>query len=142
MPTLHYPDDHSNYPVHLTLFEFVDEAIKYYKTMSQERTLNDERKFLKFLLAGRRGLYREEQDTIALDMLRGPESIQEVTMTRDFDVLFGTTRSLPYTSALTAWPISPLTDTLAMQDHNNHPALDIHVSHLFYEFCPIQIYRF
>lgn len=122
MPSRPYPDDRSDEPDQLVLSEFVEEAARYYRRMARSR--DDELKFLKFILAGRRGLELETQDTITLNVMQGQPDIHNATVTRDFDSLIGTTKTLPYRVALTIWPVPSFRDTLATNNHINSLAID------------------
>jgi hypothetical protein len=99
-----YPDDREVNPVQLTLSEFVEEAVPYY-TASQNGNRDNELKFLKFTLAGRRGLDLNDQRSITLNPIQGLRNIDQITASRDYDSLIGTTKTLPYRVPLTVWPV-------------------------------------
>ena len=126
MPTRAYPDDRQDEPVQLTLSQFVQEASEYFLNMTNSR--DDEQTFLKFILAGRRGLQREEQRSITLNMTQGQPNIRDITVTRDYDSLIGTTKTLPYLVPLTVWPVPSFRDTLTANNHVTSVAHDHNVS--------------
>ncbi|KAH0826430.1 hypothetical protein J3R83DRAFT_5408 [Lanmaoa asiatica] len=132
MPVRLYPDDREPEPVQLTLSEFVREASRYYTAIANNNR-DDELKFLKFVLAGRRGLDLNHQRSITINAIQGQPDIQNVTATRDYDSLIGTTQSLPYLVSLTVWPVPSFRDTLKSNNHitalayNNQNNNPIHV---------------
>lgn len=126
MPIRAYPDDREDNPVQLTLSEFVQEGAEYYHHVGDSD--NDDLTFLKFILAGRRGLDLEEQRTITLNVTQGQPDIRNVTTTRDYDSLIGTTKTLPYLVPLTVWPVPSFRDTLKTSNHVMSIAYDGNVS--------------
>lgn len=124
-----YPDDREVNPVQLTLSEFVEEAVPYY-TASQNGNRDDELKFLKFALAGRRGLDLNNQRSITLNPIQGLRNIDQITASRDYDSLIGTTKTLPYRVPLTVWPIPSFRDTLKSNNHVTSVAFDSQVCSL------------
>lgn len=118
-----YPDDREAAPVQLTLSEFVEEAVPYYTALG-EGNREDELKFLKFVLAGRRGLELHNQRSITLNPIQGLRNIEHITTSRDFDSLIGTTKTLPYSVPLTVWPIPSFRDTLKSNNHVTSVAFD------------------
>ncbi|KAG8214946.1 hypothetical protein J3R82DRAFT_10136 [Butyriboletus roseoflavus] len=126
MVIMPYPDDREDEPVQLTLSEFIQEGVGYYNRLG--RSDNDDLTFLKFILAGRRGLDLDEQRTITLNVTQAEPDILHATMTRDYDSLIGTTRTLPYLVPLTVWPIPSFRDMLKMSNHVTSVAYDRNVS--------------
>lgn len=118
-----YPDDREHNPVQLTLLQFVDEGIRYYEAI-KGGSKEDELTFLKFILAGRRGLDINDQDNITLNVSQGLPDIRGVNATRDFDSLIGTTKTLPYSVPVTIWPAPSFRDTLTTNSHVTAIALD------------------
>jgi hypothetical protein len=121
-----YPDDRADEPVQLTLSEFIQEGAEYYHRIGDSD--DDDLTFLKFVLAGRRGLDMEEQQSITLNVTQGQPDIRNVTTTRDYDSLIGTTKTLPYLVPLTVWPIPSFRDTLKTSNHVTSIAYDGNVS--------------
>lgn len=109
----------------MTLSEFIAEAVRYHG--EKDNGHNEEHKFLKFVLAGRRGLALEDQCTITLNVTQGQADIRNVTMTRDYDSLIGTTKTLPYSVALTVWPIPSFRDTITANNHITSVAFNMQV---------------
>lgn len=70
MPMRLYPDDCEENPVQLTLQDFINEGLEYYEAVAQGDQ-NDKLKFLKFMLAGRRGLDLNNQHSIMLNVPQG-----------------------------------------------------------------------
>ena len=126
MPMRAYPDDREDDPVQLTLSEFVEEGAEYYRQVGESE--DDDMTFLKFVLAGRRGLDLEEQRTITLNVTQGQPDIRNITATRDYDSLIGTTKTLPYLVPLTVWPVPSFRDTLKTSNHVTSIAYDGNVS--------------
>ncbi|KAG8218047.1 hypothetical protein J3R82DRAFT_3387 [Butyriboletus roseoflavus] len=122
MAIMPYPDDREDEPVQLTLSEFIQEGVGYYNRLG--RSDNDDLTFLKFILAGRRGLDLDKQRTITLNVTQAEPDILRATTTRDYDSLIGTTRTLPYLVPLTVWPIPSFRDTLKMSNHVTSVAYD------------------
>ncbi|KAG9308264.1 hypothetical protein JVU11DRAFT_12151 [Chiua virens] len=116
MPMRLYPDDREPEPVQLTLSEFVREASGYYNAIGNHNR-DDELEFLKFVLAGRRGLQLNDQRSITVNAIQGQPDIDRVTATHDYDSLIGTTQTLPYLVALTVWPVPSFRDTLKSNNH-------------------------
>lgn len=129
-----YPDDREVQPVQLTFSEFTQEATRYYTSMD---SLEDEHKFLKFVLAGRCGLDLEDQYTVTVNATQGQRDIIRPTITRDYDSLIGTTKTLPYSVALTVWPVPNFRDTLTTNNHITSIAFDQRVSHLWHSLSSL-----
>lgn len=128
MPMRPYPDDREDEPVQFTLSQFVRQAARYFIQMKNTQDPDDEQTFLKFVLAGRRGLEREEQRSVTLNVTQGQSDIEDVTTTRDYDSLIGTTKTLPYLVPLTVWPVPSFRDTLTASNHVTSIAYDRNVS--------------
>ena len=87
-------------------------------------------RFLKFILAGRRGLDIDIQRNITLNVCQGLPDILQITATRDFDSLIGTTKTLPYSVPFTVWPAPSFRDTLTANNHVTAIASDNQVGQL------------
>lgn len=113
-----YPDDRAAEPDQRTFREFVTEARDLYRaSIAPEREPNSELKFLKFVLAGRRGMHLEDQTDVSLNTAQGLPPFRRVTVTRDYDSLIGITRGLPYRVPMAIWPVPPFRDVLKQNAH-------------------------
>ena len=127
MPTRLYPDDREANPDQLTFREFVQEACQLYQAI-EDGDQDDELTFLKFVLAGHRGLDPMSQCSITINALQGIPDIQDIRVTHDFDSLIGLTRTLPYLVPLMVWPVPPFRETLKVNNHVMAVAINSEVS--------------
>ena len=124
-----YPDNRECNPIQLSLHQFVDKGISYYNAI-EDGSHVQRIKFLKLILAGRDGLDLDTQRNITLNVCQGLDDIADVTTTRDFDSLIGTTKTLPYSVPLMVWPVPSFRETLKNNSHVTAIALDDEVSPL------------
>ena len=131
-----YPDDREHNPVQLTLRQFIDEALHYYNAIV-DGTNDDMLRFLKFVLASCHGLDLDTQRNITLNTCQALSDITEVTSTRNFDSLIGTTKTLPYRVPFTVWPAPSFRDMLTANNHVTAIAINNQVSLLpsFHFLC-------
>ena len=122
-----YPDDRERTPIQMSLRQFVNKGIAYFNAI-QDGSHIERMSFLKFILAGRKGLDLDTQRNVTLNVCQGLDEITQVTTTRDFDSLIRTTRTLPYSAPLTVWPAPPFRDTLTKNNHVTAIAFDNEVS--------------
>ncbi|KAG1893339.1 uncharacterized protein F5891DRAFT_985998 [Suillus fuscotomentosus] len=86
--------------------------------------------FIRLVLAGRIGPEADEEVDrchITLNAQQGIPRLpprRETTITRDIDFVIGLSRSLPYTTALSVWPVPPFKETLIKDNHLKSRAYD------------------
>lgn len=113
-----YPDDHEIFPDQITFRQFVEEARQLYIDMTAPNPNHGaELTFLKFVLAGRRGLNLADQRDVALNTLQGLPPLGAINLMRDYDSLMGITYDLPYSVALSIWPVPPFREVLKENNH-------------------------
>ncbi|KAG1861501.1 hypothetical protein DFJ58DRAFT_657457 [Suillus subalutaceus] len=117
---MEYPDELDD-PVQLTMEDFVGQSQDMF-TRAHDG-LQSEVDFIRFALAGRVGPEADEEVDrcqIRLNAQQGIAPIPprpESTITRDIDSVIGVSRSLPYTTALSIWPVPPFRETLTKDNH-------------------------
>ena len=111
--TMQYPNEFLR-PVQLGLTDFVD----YAKGFLEENTPDAVDNFINLVLAGRLSLAGEER-RVFLNALQGAKtpSLDDVTLTGDFDSLIGLSRDLPYTTSFSIFPVPPFRDTMKADNH-------------------------
>lgn len=97
-----YPDYRGSHPDQRTFKKFVREAKQLYTTsIDPEQEDNAELKFLKFILAGCRGLNLHNQFNIIPDATQSLPPFQVINITYDYDSLISIMKDLPYFCTIT-----------------------------------------
>ncbi|KAG1823820.1 uncharacterized protein BJ212DRAFT_1476684 [Suillus subaureus] len=124
---MEYPDEVDDL-VQLRLDQFVGQSQDMFTRVSDD--LRSEIDFIRFVLAGRIGPEADEEVDrcrISLNAQQGVAPLPprpETTITRDIDSVIGVSRSLPYTTALSVWPVPPFKETLTRDNHLKSRAYD------------------
>ncbi|KAG1823821.1 uncharacterized protein BJ212DRAFT_1262604 [Suillus subaureus] len=124
---MEYPDEVDDL-VQLRLDQFVGQSQDMFTRVSDD--LRSEIDFIRFVLAGRIGPEADEEVDrcrISLNAQQGVAPLPprpETTITRDIDSVIGVSRSLPYTTALSVWPVPPFKETLTRDNHLKSHAYD------------------
>ena len=121
-------DAYPNEPHAVSYFSLGDAVLLYRSAVrdnhidTDHATEKEQETFVNNLLCGR---WDEQHRRMALDPCLGVAApgIDEVTITRDVDSLFGITKNLPYNAPLSVFPVPSFSETLKTNVHLNGPVL-------------------
>ncbi|KAG1893334.1 uncharacterized protein F5891DRAFT_1196566 [Suillus fuscotomentosus] len=124
---MEYPDEVDDL-VQFRLDQFLGQSQDIFTRVRDDR--RSEIDFIRFVLAGRIGPEADEEVDQCRIILNAQQDIPhvpprpETTITRDIDFVIGLSRSLPYTTALSVWPVPPFKETLIKDNHLKSRAYD------------------
>jgi hypothetical protein len=134
---MQYPDEILGL-AQLTMNEFVGHSRHLFTQFQDEQSEFD---FIRFVLAARAPSADEENEgyQIRLNCLQGLPPLPDADITRDLDSVIGVSDTLPYTSSLSIWPLSPFKETLKKDNHVRSHAYDSQVRITRYCQCSLCI---